>query len=330
MQLQQSEATAARRRIPIYLVDATDGKTPETGLSSGFTIEVSKNGAAQASGSGSITEIGDGHYYYEATSGELDTLGFISISIRHASCRDFAAIAQVVPWDVYKDFVTNIDDIETDTGTTLPATLTTIEGKVDTVDTVADAIKAKTDNLPADPASETNVNANETKIDALNDLSTGDVQGAIWGCSCIWYQAGGTFGAKNQKVVPSESINDYKADVSGLATSAALSTHDGKLDTVDTIVDAIKAVTDNLPDSGALTDIITKLKRLLGLHGDNCVIERTWNENSDNTVYNLYIYDSKANAETHNKSTGLLYEYSMACSDHSNNKPGTSKHYKES
>lgn len=30
-----------------------------------------------------------------------------------------------------------------------------------------DAIKAKTDNLPADPASETNVNANETKIDAV-------------------------------------------------------------------------------------------------------------------------------------------------------------------
>ena len=31
-----------------------------------------------------------------------------------------------------------------------------------------DAIKAKTDNLPADPASETNVNANETKIDSLD------------------------------------------------------------------------------------------------------------------------------------------------------------------
>jgi len=36
----------------------------------------------------------------------------------------------------------------TDTGTTLPATLSTIEGKIDTVDTVADSIAAKTDNLP--------------------------------------------------------------------------------------------------------------------------------------------------------------------------------------
>lgn len=69
-------------------------------------------------------------------------------------------------------------EILTDTGTTLPATLGTIEGKIDTVDTVVDAIlvdtdatipatlvtiagyidtevaaiKAKTDNLPASPA----------------------------------------------------------------------------------------------------------------------------------------------------------------------------------
>ena len=40
-------------------------------------------------------------------------------------------------------------------------------GEINTIDTVVDAIKAKTDNLPADPASETNVNANETKIDSL-------------------------------------------------------------------------------------------------------------------------------------------------------------------
>lgn len=36
-----------------------------------------------------------------------------------------------------------------------------------TVDSNVDAIKVSTDNLPSDPASETNVNANETKIDAI-------------------------------------------------------------------------------------------------------------------------------------------------------------------
>ena len=44
------------------------------------------------------------------------------------------------------------------------------------------------------------------------------------------------------------AVASYKADVSALATAAALAT-------VDTVVDAIKAVTDNLPDSGALTSI---------------------------------------------------------------------------
>jgi hypothetical protein len=34
-------------------------------------------------------------------------------------------------------------------------------------------------------------------------------------------------------------------------------TLDGKIDTIDTVVDAIKAVTDNLPDSGALTSLAT-------------------------------------------------------------------------
>lgn len=51
----------------------------------------------------------------------------------------------------------------------------TILANLATVDTVVDAVKAKTDNLPSDPASETNVDANETKIDTLTtNLSTVD------------------------------------------------------------------------------------------------------------------------------------------------------------
>lgn len=48
------------------------------------------------------------------------------------------------------------------------------------------------------------------------------------------------------KMAPSQTLNDYKADVSALATSAALTTHDGKLDTVDTNVDTILLDTDEL------------------------------------------------------------------------------------
>ena len=41
------------------------------------------------------------------------------------------------------------------------------------LDLILDAVEAKTTNLPADPASETNVNANETKIDALQTTADG-------------------------------------------------------------------------------------------------------------------------------------------------------------
>jgi len=46
----------------------------------------------------------------------------------------------------------------------------TYSGDIGTIDTIVDAIKAKTDNLPADPASETNVDANETKIDTTDTV----------------------------------------------------------------------------------------------------------------------------------------------------------------
>jgi len=69
-----SESTAARRRIPVYLVDVTDRITPETGIAAP-TIEWSKNGGGQSSGAGNWGEVGDGIYYYEFTTGEIDTLG---------------------------------------------------------------------------------------------------------------------------------------------------------------------------------------------------------------------------------------------------------------
>lgn len=65
-----------------------------------------------------------------------------------------------------------IDDIKTSTDN-LPAdpaseaNVDANEAKIDTAIAQGATIIAKTNNLPADPASETNVDANETKIDAL-------------------------------------------------------------------------------------------------------------------------------------------------------------------
>jgi hypothetical protein len=145
--LQISEATAARRRIPIYLVDATDGFTPEVGVVTP-TIEVSKNGAVQAAGGGTWTEIGDGLYYYETTAGEVDTLGFLNVRVvKSAVSREFQGVVQVVAWDPYFDFTANLD-----------------------------AAVSSRESTAAAAARETNILA---AIAALNDLSIADVQTAL-------------------------------------------------------------------------------------------------------------------------------------------------------
>ena len=66
----------------------------------------------------------------------------------------------------------------------------------------------------------------------LNIPSAADIADAVWDEAIADHTAGTTFGGKNQRVVPSETLNDYKADVSGLATSAALAIVDGKVDSI--------------------------------------------------------------------------------------------------
>ena len=98
-QIKQNEATAVRRRIPILLVDITDGFTPETGITAP-TVNISKNGATVASGAGTFTEIGNGQYYYEFTAGEVDTLGWIAVNVEKATVtRDYNAVVQVMAYD---------------------------------------------------------------------------------------------------------------------------------------------------------------------------------------------------------------------------------------
>lgn len=68
----------------------------------------------------------------------------------------------------------NIDEVLTDTGTTIPGTLLTIAGYIDTE--IA-AIKAKTDNLPSDPADQSAVEAAITA--ATSGLATSSSVAAV-------------------------------------------------------------------------------------------------------------------------------------------------------
>lgn len=141
-----------------------------------------------------------------------------------------------------------------DTGTTIPATITTIDNFLDTevaailadtnelqtdlvdggrLDLLIDGIKAKTDTITAAP-------------------TAASVADAVWDEAIVDHSSVGSFGAKNQKVVPSETVGDYKADVSLLATSAALATVDTNVDSVLADTNEIQA---ELADGGR-TDLL--------------------------------------------------------------------------
>jgi hypothetical protein len=111
--IKQNESIAARRRIAVLLTDITNGYTPETGVSSP-TINISKNGNTTFSGAGVWTEIGSGQYYYELTSSECDTLGWISLNINKATVsRDFNAVIHCVAYDAYASTNLGLSNIDT-------------------------------------------------------------------------------------------------------------------------------------------------------------------------------------------------------------------------
>jgi len=96
-----SEPTAAFRRIYFYMVDAIDGFTPETGLVFvAADILISEAGGAEASSAGTVTELAGGLYYYEATVGEVDTLGASTFRFTKAGvARPWIAFVQVVAYN---------------------------------------------------------------------------------------------------------------------------------------------------------------------------------------------------------------------------------------
>lgn len=96
----QSEATAARRRFPVFLVDAADGLTPETGEAGGQP-QLSKVGGAWANTTATLTAVGNGHYSVELTAAELDTLGYFAIRYKSAATAEFNMDGQVIAANLY-------------------------------------------------------------------------------------------------------------------------------------------------------------------------------------------------------------------------------------
>lgn len=69
-------------RIVFVMIDSNG--TEVAGLGSGFTLQISKNGAAFAASAGTKAEIANGWYTYLSTAAEADSVGVVAIRVTGA------------------------------------------------------------------------------------------------------------------------------------------------------------------------------------------------------------------------------------------------------
>jgi len=85
----QSEPVASRREFPLFLVDETDLKTPETGEGGG-QAQIRKAGETTWTNTdATLIHIGNGHYVLVLTAAELNTIGPFAIRFKSANTAEF-------------------------------------------------------------------------------------------------------------------------------------------------------------------------------------------------------------------------------------------------
>lgn len=162
---------SAAKNVMVLMVDSTDHVTGKTGLT--LTITASKDGAAFASISPTVTERGNGWYSVALTASHTDTLGDLALHITGTAADPADMVLLVEAGATDADVSTRLASA----GYTAPdnATISAIAGYVDTE--VA-AIKVKTDQLTFTVAGQVDSN-----VQYVNDVQVdGDGQpGTEWG-----------------------------------------------------------------------------------------------------------------------------------------------------
>ncbi len=89
-----AEPIAAKRRIPVYLVDSSGD--PVTGVTpTGAEIRVCQSGELLVNASGTWTELSSGAYYYECTVLECTTLSYLLLCIEVSGVQTFVWVTDV-------------------------------------------------------------------------------------------------------------------------------------------------------------------------------------------------------------------------------------------
>ncbi len=133
------QSTAAN--VMVFMTDSADHVAGKAGLT--LTITASKDGAAFASISPTVTERGNGWYNLALTTSHTDTLGDLAIHVTATGADPTDLLCRVS--------ARVVDDVLPTASYTAPDNAL-IAATAAYVDTEVAAIKAKTDNLPASPA----------------------------------------------------------------------------------------------------------------------------------------------------------------------------------
>lgn len=127
-------------------------------------------------------------------------------------------------------------------------------------------------------------------------LTSETIAVAVWNKEISDHTAVGSFGAKNQKVVPSETVGDYKADISALALEATVAA----LNNI-TAADVVTALFASTPFADGSTTYLEKEKAVLTMARGNWTINQTAGTivflASDNTT-ELYTLTLSSTART--------------------------------
>lgn len=191
-----SDSTASRRRFYLYLVDATDGITPETGEAAGQP-QVSKAGGAWANTTATLTAVGNGAYYVELSTTELNTLGALAVRYKSANTAEFLGTATVINSDVMTQPGVSVEEwlgvgVEAaggGTGGAIPAYIPT--GNIAAASFAAGAIDAAAIASDAFTSFE------------LASSATSEIATAVWGAARASNTTVGSFGEGVASVVGS-------------------------------------------------------------------------------------------------------------------------------
>ena len=272
-------------------VDKTDGVTEETGLASTGT-ELSKAGGAFAAGPTLGTHDSDGWYPVALTTTHTNTLGALVIKV-HDSATHLPVWQEhmVLTANVYDSLVGGTDVLDVSTtqfngsavvqsGGRPEVNMTHIAGAAVSTSTAqlgVNAVQAGgtawgSGAITAASIATGAVDADALAADAVTEIWAGStapsaatIADSVWDEDATGHQTTGTFGqAIGDPGADTDTIwslvnANLDATVSSRATQTSVNTID---DFLDTEIAAIKAVTDALPNAGALTTIQADLDNI--------------------------------------------------------------------